>query len=228
MRERVALPLTELVDPSWEVIFSSQRENLRAINAFLHQEQEMGRPWLPKGDNVFRTFTMPMDRVRVVIIGQDPYPNPGHAVGLSFSVGPGIDPPRSLINIFTELEDDLGCIRPTSGDLSHWADQGVLLLNRVLTVGSGNSGSHRGQGWEQFTATAVQELANITPNSPVFILWGKDAQSCRKLLGDASVIESSHPSPLSANRGFFGSRPFSRANEILRQRGQRPINWCVD
>lgn len=221
-------PLKELVDSSWLDTLSSQRENLTQLSAFLHHENELDRPWLPASDKVFRAFTMPMEKVRVVIIGQDPYPTPGHAVGLSFSVAPGVIPPRSLINIYKELEDDLGCLPPRSGDLSRWAREGVLLLNRVLTVGSGHPGSHRGRGWEQFTEAAVQGLANITPNPPVFILWGKDAQSCQKLLGDAPVIASAHPSPLSANRGFFGSRPFSRANRILRERDQQPINWCGD
>jgi uracil-DNA glycosylase len=220
--------INELVDPSWSETLASQRENLAKLNEFLQQENVAGRPWIPASDKVLRAFMMPMDMVRVVIIGQDPYPTPGHAVGLSFSVGNEVDPPRSLINIFKELEADLGCPRPTSGDLTQWADQGVLLLNRVLTVGTGQSGSHRGRGWEEFTETAVRRLAEISPNPPVFMLWGKDAQSCRALLGDAPVIESAHPSPLSANRGFFGSRPFSKVNQLLLERGQEPISWCVD
>ncbi len=223
----MATPLEELVDSTWVETLAPQRAHLGNVDSFLNREKSAGRPWLPDREDVFRAFTLPMDRVKVVIIGQDPYPTPGHAVGLSFSVGSGVAPPRSLINIYRELAADMGCPQPHSGDLSDWADQGVLLLNRVLTVGSGRSGSHRGQGWEQFTEAAVQGLAHLTPRPPVFILWGKDAQSCRKLLGDAPAIESAHPSPLSAHRGFFGSRPFSRANEILQQRDQVPIRWCV-
>lgn len=224
----MATPLEELVDPTWVETLSSQRENLRSLGIFLQGENSAGRSWLPASSDILRAFTLPMNRVRVVIIGQDPYPTPGHAVGLSFSVGPNVAPPRSLSNIFKELEQDLGCNRSRSGDLTCWVDQGVLLLNRVLTVGSGQSGSHRGQGWEQFTEAAVEGLAAISPNPPVFILWGKDAQACRPLLGSAPIIESAHPSPMSAARGFFGSRPFSRANEILQQRGQEPIRWCVE
>lgn len=169
-----------------------------------------------------------MSEVRVVIIGQDPYPTPGHPVGLSFSVAPGIAPPRSLINIYKELESDLGCPRPKTGDLSQWSDQGVLLLNRVLTVTAGLPGSHRGKGWEEFTQAAVVGLVEQLTTPPVFILWGKDAQSCLPLLDNAPVISSAHPSPMSADRGFFGSRPFSRTNEILAARGQELINWCLD
>lgn len=224
----MAAPLEELVDPTWVTVLDSQRENLRALGSFLTHESSAGRFWLPSGKDILRAFALPMTKVKVVIIGQDPYPTPGHAVGLSFSVAPGVSPPRSLLNIYKELQSDLNCPRPRSGDLTPWTDQGVLLLNRVLTVASGKSGSHRGQGWEQFTDVAVKGLAEVTPNPPVFILWGKDAQACRTLLGSAPIIESAHPSPMSADRGFFGSRPFSRANTILEQRGQRPITWCVD
>jgi uracil-DNA glycosylase len=224
----VASPLEKLVDPSWVPTLASQQTNLEDLDLFLSREDSAARPWLPAPEDIFRAFALPMHKVRVVILGQDPYPTPGHAVGLSFSVGPEVAPPRSLINIYRELEADLGCPPSHSGDLRAWADQGVLLLNRVLTVGSGRSGSHRGKGWEQFTETVVTGLVHMTPNPPVFILWGRDAQACRPLLADAPIIESAHPSPMSANRGFFGSRPFSRANEILKQRGQAPITWCVD
>ncbi len=221
-------PLEQLVDPTWIAALDSQRENLRRIGQFLSDENSAGRPWLPAGEHILRAFTQPMTSVRVVIIGQDPYPTPGHAVGLSFSVAPGIAPPRSLVNIYKELHTDLGCPRPTTGDLTPWSDQGVLLLNRVLTVSAGESGSHRRQGWEEFTECAVSALARMQPNPPVFILWGKDAHQVSTLIGDSPCIQSAHPSPMSADRGFFGSRPFSRANAILEQRGQQPIQWCLD
>lgn len=221
-------PLEELVHPSWISALDSQRGNLRSIGEFLSSENSAGRPWLPASSQILRAFTQPMSEVRVVIIGQDPYPTPGHPVGLSFSVAPGIAPPRSLVNIYKELESDLGCPRPKTGDLSQWSNQGVLLLNRVLTVTTGLSGSHRGKGWEEFTQAAVVGLVQQLTIPPVFILWGKDAQSCMPLLANAPVISSAHPSPMSADRGFFGSRPFSRANEILAARGQELINWCLD
>lgn len=220
-------PLEDLVDPSWISALDSQRENLRSIGEFLSSENAEGRPWLPAGSHILRAFTHPMTDVKVVIIGQDPYPTPGHPVGLSFSVAPGIAPPRSLVNIYKELESDVGCPRPSTGDLSQWSEQGVLLLNRVLTVSAGSSGSHRNKGWEEFTQAAVKGLVEQLPIPPVFILWGKDAQNCQPILDGAPVIASAHPSPMSADRGFFGSRPFSRTNEILAARGQKLINWCL-
>jgi uracil-DNA glycosylase len=168
-----------------------------------------------------------MDAVRVLIVGQDPYPGPGHAVGLAFSVAPNVRPlPPSLQNIFQELETDLGVARPRNGDLTRWAERGVMLLNRSLTVSPGASGSHRGKGWEAVTAQAISALA--TRGGPlVAILWGRDAQSLEPALGDVPCIKSPHPSPLSARSGFFGSRPFSRANELLRQQGAEPIDWSL-
>lgn len=180
---------------------------------------------LPPRDEVLRAFQDPFDAVKVLIVGQDPYPTPGHAMGLSFSAHPGVRPlPRSLGNIFKELHSDLDIPLPTDGDLSPWAKQGVLLLNRVLTVRPGAAGSHRGQGWEEITEIAIRALA-ARDHALVSILWGRDAQTAARFLGDHPRIESPHPSPLSASRGFFGSRPFSRTNDILRDAGEEPVDW---
>ena len=174
-----------------------------------------------------RAFTHPLDAVRVLIVGQDPYPTPGHPVGLSFSVAPDVRPiPRSLANIYQELATDLGLPQPSTGDLSPWADRGVLLLNRVLTVGPGKPGSHRGRGWEDLTAAAIAGL--VARGGPlVAILWGRDARSLAPSLGAVPRIESAHPSPLSAHSGFFGSRPFSRANAALTAQGSSPVDWSL-
>ena len=219
--------LTDLVDPGWAGALAPVADRVTALGEFLRQEIAQGRSYLPAGENVLRAFTQPLDGVRVLIVGQDPYPTPGHAVGLSFSVAPAVRPiPRSLQNIYRELVDDLGVPKPTSGDLSPWAEQGVLLLNRVLTVAPGSSGAHRGKGWEQVTDQAIRAL--VARGGPlVAILWGRDAQSLRPLLGDVPRIESVHPSPMSADRGFFGSRPFSRANALLVQQGGTPIDWTL-
>ena len=193
---------------------------------FLRAEIAAGRTYLPDGPNVLRAFTQPLDDVRVLIVGQDPYPTPGHPIGLSFSVAPGVAPPRSLVNIFRELSDDLGVKRPTSGDLTPWAQRGILLLNRVLTVEPGNSGSHRRKGWEDVTDQAIRAL--VARDEPlVAILWGKDAQTLRPMLTDVPIIESAHPSPMSADRGFFGSKPFSRVNAELEDLGADPIDWSL-
>ena len=193
---------------------------------FLRTELAEGRGYLPAGANVLRAFIFPFDRVRALIVGQNPYPTPGHAVGLSFSVAPDVRPlPRSLANIFTEYTADLGFPAPANGDLTPWARQGVMLLNRALTVQPGNPASHRGKGWEAVTERAIRALvARGTPL--VAILWGRDASTLKPMLGDGvGVIESVHPSPLSASRGFFGSRPFSRANQLLSEMGAEPIDW---
>jgi len=198
-----------------------------ALGAFLRAERASGRGYLPAGEHVLRAFSTPIDQVRVLIVGQDPYPTPGHAVGLSFSVAADVDPlPRSLQNIFQELQTDLGLPRPSSGDLSPWADRGVMLLNRVLTVEPGAPGGHRGKGWESVTAQAISALA-ARGGPLVAILWGRDAQDTEPLLGQVPSIKSAHPSPLSAHRGFFGSRPFSRANDLLRRQGPEPIDWAL-
>lgn len=218
-------PLSELVDASWLPALEPQAATIATIGAFLRAEIAAGRGYLPSGDNVLRAFRTPLDAVRVLIVGQDPYPTPGHAVGLSFSVAPEVRPlPKSLANIFTEYVDDLGLPYPSTGDLSPWTRQGVMLLNRVLTVQPGAPASHRGKGWEQVTEAAIAALA--TRGGPlVAVLWGRDAQSLAPMLGDVPQVASVHPSPLSASRGFFGSRPFSRANAALTAAGGKPVDW---
>ena len=181
--------------------------------------------YLPAGNDVLRAFTYPFDEVKVIIVGQDPYPTPGHAMGLSFSTAPGVRPlPRSLVNIFKEYSSDLGLPMPEDGDLTPWSEQGVALFNRVLSVQPGKAGSHRGRGWEEVTEHALRALAG-RGKPLVAILWGRDAQNTQKFLGDTACICSPHPSPLSAARGFFGSKPFSHANELLVQQGAEPVNW---
>jgi uracil-DNA glycosylase len=219
--------LTELVHPSWAAALEPVAGTVAELGEFLRAEVAAGRGYLPAGKHVLRAFERPLDDVRVLIVGQDPYPTPGHAVGLSFSVAPDVRPvPRSLVNIYTELESDLGLPRPSSGDLSPWADQGVLLLNRVLTVTPGKPASHRGKGWESVTAAAI--LALVQRGGPlVAILWGRDARNLGPHLPGIPAIESAHPSPLSAHSGFFGSKPFSRANALLAQQGAAPIDWSL-
>lgn len=218
-------PLTELVDPGWAGALAEVEPDVHRMGEFLREEIAAGRGYLPAGQDVLRAFARPLANVRVLIVGQDPYPTPGHAMGLSFSVQANVTPiPRSLANIYTELVDDLGVPRPSNGDLSAWADAGVLLLNRSLTVQPGKPASHRGKGWERVTDAAIAAL--VARRAPlVAILWGRDAQSLRPALGDVPVIASPHPSPLSAHGGFFGSRPFSRANELLVQQGAEPVDW---
>ena len=218
-------PLEEIVEAGWAGALQPVAAEIRAMGDFLRAEVAAGRAYLPAGENVLRAFHQPFDEVRVLIVGQDPYPTPGHPVGLSFSVAPDVRPvPRSLQNIFRELHDDLGVPIPPNGDLTPWTKQGVLLLNRVLTVRPGNSGSHAGKGWEPVTDQAVRALA-ARDQPLVAILWGRQAQSLEPLLSDAVCLKSVHPSPLSASGGFFGSRPFSRANEVLVQQGSDPVDW---
>lgn len=223
----MTLPLSELVAPDWAAALEPVADRITAVGQFLRGELAAGRSYLPAGSNVLRAFTRPLADVRVLIMGQDPYPTPGHPVGLSFSVAPDVRPlPRSLANIYRELETDLGIAPAPSGDLTPWFDRGVLLLNRVLTVRPGASGSHRGKGWEQVTQVAIEALA-ARGGPLVAILWGRDAQSVTPMLGSVPVIASAHPSPLSANYGFFGSRPFSRANAALAAQGAPPIDWTL-
>ncbi|MFY0406682.1 uracil-DNA glycosylase [Solicola sp. PLA-1-18] len=218
-------PLSEIVAPDWAEALEPVAGTVAELGEFLRGEVAAGRGYLPSGENVLRAFVEPLSSVRVLVVGQDPYPTPGHAVGLSFSVGADVRPvPKSLANIFTEMESDLGVPRPTSGDLSPWTRQGVLLLNRVLTVQPGESGSHRRKGWESVTEQAIAALV-ARPEPLVALLWGRDAQSLKPMLGDTPVVESVHPSPLSASRGFFGSRPFSRVNEHLVALGAEPVDW---
>ncbi|MBF4161511.1 uracil-DNA glycosylase [Nocardioides acrostichi] len=202
-------------------------ERIAAMGAFLREEQAAGRPYLPAGENVFRAFRRPLAEVKVLVVGQDPYPTPGHPIGLSFAVEPDVWPlPRSLVNIYVELRDDLGVTPPKHGDLSAWSTAGVMLLNRCLTVRPGTPASHRGQGWEQITDAAITALVN-RGGPLVAILWGRDAQSLAPRLGEVPIVQSAHPSPLSARRGFFGSRPFSRVNELLVQQGGEPVDWTL-
>jgi len=218
-------PIESVAHPSWLPAFDALSEGITSIRGFLDAETESGRNWLPAPENVLRAFAQPLDQVKVVILGQDPYPTPGHSVGLAFSVAPGVALPRSLSNIFSEMQSDLGVDAPTSGDLTPWSQQGVLLLNSVLTVQSGVAGSHRGKGWEQVTGAALRALKNRPGGAPVAIFWGKAAQECGSDFDRRGVISSPHPSPLSAHRGFWGSKPFSRANDLLIQAGIAPIGW---
>ena len=221
------VPLAELVDPGWARTLAPVEPQIRAMGAFLRSEITAGHGYLPAGTDVLRAFTYPLDQVRVLIVGQDPYPTPGHPMGLSFSVQPDVRPvPRSLQNIYRELHDDLGLPVPSNGDLTPWSRHGVMLLNRVLTVRPGAPASHRGKGWEQITEHAIRTL--VDRGTPlVAILWGRDAGTLQPLLGTTPVITSAHPSPLSASRGFFGSRPFSRANALLADLGAEPVDWSL-
>ena len=216
-----------LVAPDWAEALAPVDADLAAMGQFLRGEVAAGRRYLPHSDQILRAFSRPLTDVRVLLVGQDPYPTPGHPVGLSFSVAPDVRPiPRSLVNIYQELVADLGVPPPTTGDLTPWFEHGVMLLNRVLTVAPGAPASHRGRGWERVTERAIVALVERrTPT--VAILWGRDAQSLKPLLaaGDVPWVESVHPSPLSASRGFFGSRPFSRANALLEQQGGQPVDW---
>jgi uracil-DNA glycosylase len=224
-----ARPLPELVDDGWAKALEPVADQVAAMGDFLRGELASGRGYLPAGSNVLRAFTFPFDEVRVLVVGQDPYPTPGHPVGLSFSVASDVRPlPRSLDNIFVEYCADLDYPRPSTGDLTPWAERGVMLLNRVLTVQPGNPASHRGKGWEAVTECAIRALA-ARPEPLVAILWGRDASTLKPMLaaGDSRVatIESAHPSPLSAQRGFFGSRPFSRASALLAEMGAASVDW---
>lgn len=217
-------PLHELIDPGWALALAPVEEHIHRMGDMLRAEKKAGRAFLPAGKNILKAFTYPFEDVKVLIVGQDPYPTPGHAIGLSFSVAPGVALPRSLANIYTELVNDCALPYPSSGDLTPWAKQGVCLLNRVLSVQAGEAGSHRGRGWEDITDCAIEAL--VRRNKPlVAILWGRDAQTLRPRLQGIPTLESAHPSPLSARRGFFGSRPFSRANALLEAAGSTPINW---
>lgn len=217
--------LRTLVAADWAEALEPVRDTIAGVGDFLRAEIAAGRSYLPAGPDILRAFREPMADVRVLVVGQDPYPTPGHPMGLSFSVRPDVRPlPPSLGNIFRELHDDVGIPPSLHGDLSPWASQGVLLLNRVLTVRAGTPASHRGKGWEQVTEQAIQAL--IKRGGPlVAVLWGRDAQTLKPMLGDVPTIESVHPSPLSASRGFFGSRPFSRANALLADQGAKPVDW---
>jgi uracil-DNA glycosylase len=218
-------PLQETVDPGWAGALAPVEDRIAEMGAFLREELRAGRTFLPAPQNVLRAFLQPFEDVRVLIVGQDPYPTPGNPIGLSFSVAPTVKRlPPSLVNIFTEYRDDLGFPEPSNGDLTPWTEHGVLLLNRVLTVEPRKPGSHRGKGWEKVTDQAIRALA-ARGGPLVAILWGRDAQSLAPLMPDVPKIESAHPSPYSADRGFFGSHPFSRANRLLEQAGGTAVDW---
>ena len=225
--------LAELVadgsmDAGWAEALQPVATDIAAMGEWLRQEVASGRPYLPAGANVLRAFRYPLADVRVLIVGQDPYPTPGHPIGLSFAVERHVRPvPRSLQNIYRELRSDLGLQTPEHGDLTAWSEHGIMLLNRVLTVRPGSPASHRGAGWERVTEHAIRAL--VGRGTPlVAILWGRDAANLRPLLGQTPAITSPHPSPLSADRGFFGSKPFSRANELLVGQGADPVDWSLD
>ncbi|MFD9455780.1 uracil-DNA glycosylase [Streptomyces sp. NPDC059985] len=220
-----ARPLNEIVEPGWARALEPVAAQVAAMGDFLRAEIAAGRTYLPSGANVLRAFQQPFDEVRVLIVGQDPYPTPGHAMGLSFSVAPDVQPvPPSLDNIFRELHTDLGMPRPANGDLTPWTRQGVLLLNRALTTAPRKTGGHRGKGWEAVTEQAIRALA-ARGKPLVSVLWGRDARNLRPLLGELPAVESVHPSPMSATNGFFGSRPFSRTNDLLARQGAQPVDW---
>ena len=219
-------PLHEVVEAGWAQALEPVAGAVTAMGEFLRAEIAAGRRSLPAGANVLRAFQQPFDQLRVLLVGQDPYPTPGHAVGLSFSVAPETRPlPRSLQNIYREYCEDLGHPAPSSGDLTPWTEQGVLLLNRCLTVAPGEPGSHRNKGWEEITEQAIRALVARDAEPMVAILWGRDARNLAPLLEDVPMIESAHPSPMSADRGFFGSRPFTRANDLLEEIGGDPVDW---
>ncbi|RRJ88680.1 uracil-DNA glycosylase [Gulosibacter macacae] len=221
------LVATGSLDAGWAEALAPVAGDIAQLGDFLRAENAAGRGYLPAGQQVLRAFAQPIDAVRVVIVGQDPYPTPGHPIGLSFAVDRAVRPlPRSLSNIYRELADDLGIPPAEHGDLTRWSEQGVLLLNRVLTVQPGTPASHRGRGWEAVTECALRALG-ARGGPLVAILWGNDARRARAFLERVPAIESAHPSPLSASRGFFGSRPFSRANAELEAQGAAPIDWRV-
>ena len=226
-------PLSELIDQGWAAGLADVEPVVHAMGDFLRAELAAGRHYLPASRNILRAFTIPFDSIKVLIVGQDPYPTPGHPVGLSFCVAPDVRPlPKSLINIYKELISDLGVPAPANGDLTPWTEQGVMLLNRCLTVQVGRPNSHQGKGWEQVTDAAIRALNARTdeqgrPKPLVAILWGRNAQTLEPLLTNAFIIKSPHPSPLSASRGFFGSHPFSRTNQALASMGAKPVDWAL-
>src|SRR5246127_2988195 len=222
----MAEPLSNIVEAGWAEALEPVADQIARMGDFLREQVKSGKKYLPAGDLVLRAFKQPFADVKVLIVGQDPYPTPGHPVGLAFSVAPSVKRlPGSLINIFREYSDDLGYPAPATGDLTPWAERGVLLLNRVLTVEPGKPGSHRGKGWEEVTEQAIRALA-ARDKPLVAILWGRDARNTAAFLGpNVHRSESAHPSPMSAKNGFFGTRPFSRANQLLQQQNAEPIDW---
>ena len=226
-RRGAQVSFDDLVGPGWAEVLAPVGDHVAVLGDFLRAETAAGRTFAPSGDRVFAALTMPFDAVRVLIVGQDPYSTPGHAIGLAFAVDRSVRPlPPSLANIHAEYAADLGLPAPSHGDLSAWVAQGVLLLNRRLTVRHRAPGSHRGQGWEEVTDAVVAGL--LTRDRPLIaLLWGRDAQQLAPRLrdGGAAVLEAPHPSPLSAHRGFLGSRPFTGANAALAAAGVAPVDW---
>jgi len=216
---------------SWDNLEFFRSPEFANVVTFLKKEKQQGKKVIPEFQSVLKALALtPLERVKVVILGQDPYPNPKHATGLAFGVPEDItDLPASLVNIFKELVSDLGISYPKTGNLEHWADQGVLLLNTVLTVEAGNRGSHAGKGWEKLTNEIIETISAFRENV-VFILWGKSASLKARFVDDSKhlILMSPHPSPLSAHSGFFGSKPFSKTNEYLTANGLDPIDWCLD
>ncbi|WP_033518096.1 uracil-DNA glycosylase [Bifidobacterium cuniculi] len=221
------------IDPGWAKALAPVADRINELMAWVRDQQAHGVTVLPSYERILRAFSIPFESIHVLIVGQDPYPTPGHPIGLSFAVAPGVTPlPKSLVNIYRELQDDLHVPPPRTGDLTPWTHQGVMLLNRCLTVEAGKPNSHEGKGWEAITDQAIRALdARVgqegRPVPLVAILWGRKAQQLAPLMPHAAIIASPHPSPLSASRGFFGSRPFSRANEDLERMGARPIDWSL-
>ena len=216
-----------LVAPDWADALKPVDDDIAAMGRFLRAELTAGRRYLPHGDHILRAFSRPLADVRVLVVGQDPYPTPGHPVGLSFSVAADVRPlPKSLVNIYKELVADLGVPPPSNGDLTPWFEQGVMLLNRVLTVAPGAPASHRGRGWEAVTERAIEALCE-RGGPTAAVLWGRDAQSLKPMLAAGGVpwVESVHPSPLSASRGVFGSNPFTRVNGLLERQGGTRVDW---
>ncbi|MEZ0578233.1 uracil-DNA glycosylase [Nocardioides sp. MH1] len=219
-----------LMAPDWAEALAPVDDRIAAMGEFLRAELAAGRSYLPAGEHVFRAFRQPLADVRVLVVGQDPYPTPGHPIGLCFAVDAHVRPiPRSLANIYRELADDVGVVPPPHGDLTAWTGQGVMLLNRVLTVEPGRSDAHKGQGWEHVTACAIEALVRrAEAGAPLAaVLWGNAARTLKTHLGPIPAVESAHPSPLSASRGFFGSRPFSKVNALLVEQGGRPVDWSL-
>ena len=212
----------EQMHPSWQQALAGQRDLLDQIEANVSTDAAVA-PAMPM---VMRAFEQDIDLVRVLLVGQDPYPGPGHAIGLSFAVAPEVSPlPRSLQNMMRELRDDLGKDVSNGGDLQRWSQQGVMLLNRHLTTSSGTSAAHFDAGWARFTDAAISVLNRARGRKLVAILWGNEAIGLQRLLADVQVVSSAHPSPLSARRGFFGSKPYSKTNEALKFVGEQPIDW---
>lgn len=224
--------MSAALEPGWLNVLGNEFEKpyMKDLKSFLLKEKESGHPIFPKGADIFNAFNhTPFDQVKVVILGQDPYHGEGQAHGLSFSVKKGVRVPPSLKNIYKELETDIaGFQTPDHGELTQWADNGVLLLNATLTVRAHEPGSHQGKGWEAFTDQAISKLSE-EKTGLVFILWGKFAQNKSILIDQQkhTVLKSAHPSPFSAHTGFLGSRPFSKTNEVLKAQGQQPVNWQI-